>query len=404
MLRKFSPFLFVVAVTLMLLLNLYHLQDSINTDTRLEVKILEGVRALMFQHQCPEPIACPEDNDKKLENILEKLLKMKCPECENKPCPEQVSCASNTKKPSDVIKMREMTSVLNSRDQAKEAIFFTETSGTGMIKPRFVCGVESAARVYTNADVYLLVAYTSDELQVEKNEVLRKVLRNYSNIQILFVDFNLLFTDTPLENFYKSGKLNSSKYRAAHTSDVLRFLTLWLYGGKYFDLDIITVKNLTGLDNFIIDESQLPYNYIATGAFAYQKHSPVGDHTFDILSSQFNGDEWVVNGPRVITEAMKWYTGAEQAKDMNEHNLKEFTKLAYEQLFPIEFFELLSYFNESRTNEVMVRINGIQDLFGIHIGNHLMKNDMVVVGSNVAYSLLAQKYCPRSYWNANAVF
>ena len=50
--------------------------------------------------------------------------------------------------------------------------------------------------------------------------------------------------DTPLEAWLRSGKLEKSGFRLTHTSDVLRFLTLWKYGGLYLDLDVIVVKSL----------------------------------------------------------------------------------------------------------------------------------------------------------------
>ncbi|KAF4514026.1 UNVERIFIED_CONTAM: hypothetical protein B566_EDAN018684, partial [Ephemera danica] len=225
----------------------------------------------------------------------------------------------------------------------------------------FVCALESAARVYPLGDVYLLVAYNpTDELQVDSNEALDMVLKHHHNIQVLNVDMDKLFNGTPLEDFHQSGILKSSDFLPAHTSDIVRFLTLWLYGGKYFDMDVIT----------------------------------------------FKGNDWSNNGPRVITDAMRWYTNQDLAIHMNPSNLKEFHKLNYEQIFPLEYYELFMYFyqEDADSEYAMNRINSVNNLIGIHIGNNNMKDEKVVVGSNQAYSLIAQKYCPRSYWSAHMFF
>ena len=73
--------------------------------------------------------------------------------------------------------------LVDKRDESCEAIFFTETSVTGSIRPRFVCAVESAARAYPGGDIYLLVSYIPAEgLLKSANEALKIVLDNYKNV------------------------------------------------------------------------------------------------------------------------------------------------------------------------------------------------------------------------------
>nr|CAD7411140.1 unnamed protein product [Timema cristinae] len=47
---------------------------------------------------------------------------------------------------------------------------------------------------------------------------------------------------TPLEDWYKEGALKKSRWPMSHSSDVLRFITLWKYGGTYLDLDVVVTK------------------------------------------------------------------------------------------------------------------------------------------------------------------
>ncbi|KAF4528067.1 hypothetical protein B566_EDAN016567, partial [Ephemera danica] len=176
--------LFVSAITLLLILNLNRLQEDALQTTKLEGQQWDTVdncpkcaeEKKCLERKCPNCSLCDK------EKICEKCPDcLKCSECpvQSTTCPEPEICSTVKPLPipKNVIKMSEMTEVLNVRDFSKEAIFFTETSGIGVIKPRFVCALESAARVYPLGDVYLLVAYNpTDELQVDSNEALDMVL------------------------------------------------------------------------------------------------------------------------------------------------------------------------------------------------------------------------------------
>jgi lactosylceramide 4-alpha-galactosyltransferase len=243
-----------------------------------------------------------------------------------------------------------------------------------------------------------------DELNTEINEALKSVLLHHENVQVLYVDMDLLFNGTPVEEFHKRQLLKTSKFLAVHTSDAIRILTLWLYGGKYFDLDIITVRNLTGINNFIIHETNFPVTNIANSFFAYEKRSPIGEYILKRLNKEYNGGSWDYNGIILITEAMKWYTNISLCRDMNSTNLKIFTKIRYDRVFPIESFELNLYFDESKSGEAFKRLSSIPDLIAMHTNNNNMKNEKVFVGSKQAYSVIAQQYCPRSYWSAHKIF
>ena len=49
------------------------------------------------------------------------------------------------------------------------------------------------------------------------------------------------------------NKLENSKFRIEHTSDVLRILTLYKYGGLYMDLDVLSIFPIRVIDrkNFV---------------------------------------------------------------------------------------------------------------------------------------------------------
>lgn len=50
-----------------------------------------------------------------------------------------------------------------------------------------------------------------------------------------------------MEAMVASEPFARSKWRVEHTSDVLRYLTLYKWGGVYLDTDMLVVKSLTTL-------------------------------------------------------------------------------------------------------------------------------------------------------------
>lgn len=90
-----------------------------------------------------------------------------------------------------------------------------------------------------------------------------KALQQYSNIHFNFINISSYAQDTPLESFIKIGKLDRSKYFNSHLSDVLRYLSLWKFGGTYLDLDVIVLKPLDSIPaNYAGSESE---NFVAAG-------------------------------------------------------------------------------------------------------------------------------------------
>ena len=81
-------------------------------------------------------------------------------------------------------------------------------------------------------------------------------IMEYQNVQINYLNITEYAKGTPMEEWVTKGELSRSKYQVSHTSDVLRFLTLWKYGGTYLDLDVVVLKSLESiLPNYAGEES-----------------------------------------------------------------------------------------------------------------------------------------------------
>jgi lactosylceramide 4-alpha-galactosyltransferase len=69
--------------------------------------------------------------------------------------------------------------------------------------------------------------------------------------------------------------------------------------------------------------------------------------------------------------------------------------------FSIDFGSWKLFFNESRSDEALKKVEGS---YGVHLWNKFSSQEKIYVGSKQAYGLLAEKYCPGVYWNCRPVF
>lgn len=98
-------------------------------------------------------------------------------------------------------------------------------------------------------------------------------LRSYNNVHFRWVNLNTYAHGTPLESFSENGLLFLSKFVVSHTSDFLRYLSLFRFGGIHLDLDVVVQKNLDTLaPNFSGAQNELQ---IAVGAMGFQQ-DPIG--------------------------------------------------------------------------------------------------------------------------------
>jgi lactosylceramide 4-alpha-galactosyltransferase len=70
-------------------------------------------------------------------------------------------------------------------------------------------------------------------------------LLSYPNIHLNYLNITKYAENTPLEDWIQTDKLFRSKYVVSHTSDVVRFLSLFKFGGTHIDLGnkLITCRN-----------------------------------------------------------------------------------------------------------------------------------------------------------------
>lgn len=147
--------------------------------------------------------------------------------------------------------------------------FFVETSRSPSLNYRQACSVESLALTNPNLRINVLMTGLNSTSQTIS------VLRNYSNINVMEFDPGDIFMGTPLHHWYFCTDWRTSSYVIEHLSDALRYTILYLYGGYYFDLDVVSMHPMSRYRNFSAAESS---GEVAIGAMHFDyKHPAVID-------------------------------------------------------------------------------------------------------------------------------
>lgn len=158
---------------------------------------------------------------------------------------------------------------LTKKFRGEDAAFFFETSNSSSLDFRQACAVESLAKLNPNLAIYVFKTGPS----LDENSITLKTLtESYGNLNVLKIDLNEYFDNTPLEQWYQSNKLLKGPYWMSHLSDALRFLTLYMHGGYYFDLDVIQLKQVSFFKNFVALEDP---SYLGSSAMHVDCHHPV---------------------------------------------------------------------------------------------------------------------------------
>lgn len=199
---------------------------------------------------------------------------------------------------------------------------------------------------------------------------------------------------TPLEDFVRSGLLQKAKFVVSHTSDVLRLLVLWKYGGTYLDMDMIVKKPVDSVpSNYACNEIGNALN----GAILNLEQSKNGHRLAEIfikdLVDHFNGTDWGCNGPMLITRVLRKLCKTNETQMMIDmKSCENFHVLPANNCYPIQGLSWEEYFNETFAEHVM-RLTS--DSLVVHFWNNLSKKTLLRANSTAAYVQLAQRFCPK---------
>jgi len=187
--------------------------------------------------------------------------------------------------------------------QSKSRIFFLQTSENPHVLSRHACSIESAARLHPNSSIYVLM----QSEYVDLNKGSYRHLQTYQNIHFLHFNEQSIYSGTSLTNLLKSKPKQILQYMSiSHLSDTLRTALLYKYGGIYFDLDVIPIRNFDNLTNTVGLET---FDGVNVAVLAFERQHIVFDLQMDIqlksIENQFEAFCWNCLGPLALTQALK---------------------------------------------------------------------------------------------------
>lgn len=117
--------------------------------------------------------------------------------------------------------------------------------------------------------MFVTFASSSGFLNDFKPAIVR-ALNTYPNIHLRNLNLTNYAEATPMMPWIHSNQLFLSKYLNSHTSDFLRYTTMFKFGGIYLDLDVIVQQSFDTLPrNFVGAESA---QFVGVGVMGFQHH------------------------------------------------------------------------------------------------------------------------------------
>ena len=132
---------------------------------------------------------------------------------------------------------RKNISATNLQTPAQRKVFFVRT--TDSLSTRHLCAVESAAKMASNYNIYIItLSINNTKADIKSYKPLQKLSNSYPNIEIFRFTGEKYFRDSPMRDILEHSDISLSFVEFA-----ARILTLWRYGGITYDLDLITLDN-----------------------------------------------------------------------------------------------------------------------------------------------------------------
>lgn len=237
---------------------------------------------------------------------------------------------------------------------------------------RQACAIESAALSNPHDKIYIIFVSPQPLDSIDFTEEL-EILNSYPNIHPLSLNLVQFVIDTPLEKLIGNGDIFDSIFIKSHTSDVLRMLLIWKYGGTYLDSDMIVRLEL----------NQLPQNYICkdhgylNGAIINldtKRGKKFAEIFMKDMLENFNGTVWGSVGPDIFLRVMSKICGTSVVREMR--NCDGFNLLPDEFCYPIKGVNWMELFDESSSNSKRV-MDKVEYSYVVHFWNKLSQKELL---------------------------
>lgn len=232
------------------------------------------------------------------------------------------------------------------------------------------------------------------EIELKMSPVIEAIL-SHRNVHLRTLNLNEFSIGTPFEDFIQSGELLESKFIVTHTSDVLRLLLLWSYGGTYLDSDVIVRRRLDSVPaNFVCDDVANTLNGAVVNFDVHKNNSgELAERFIENMIEKFNGSVWGSNGPLLFTRVLTQLCHTKNTLEMVKiGNCQGFHVLPRQYCYPVPGVSWEKFFDESQTKDVMTQV---KNSLVVHFWNNLSKKTHLRADSSAAYTQLARKFCPK---------
>lgn len=221
-----------------------------------------------------------------------------------------------------------------------------------------------------------------------------EAILSYPNVFVKFLNATELSIGSPLEDFIRTDKLSTSSYKVEHTSDALRLLVLWKYGGIYVDTDMIVRKNFDKVpSNFACRQSSGEINGAIIGFNSQKDGKTLARMFLANLTQRFDGQFFPANGPVLITRVVKGLCGTNDLKKIIEmKSCQGFHSLNNSLCYEISYPEWKKLMEENFTEEVLRRV---ENSVAVHFWNHVSRSVTLKSDSRAAYTMLGRQFCPK---------
>lgn len=294
--------------------------------------------------------------------------------------------------------------IIPQRDSSSKQIFFIETShpegGYLNINAREACAIESAALMHPDYKIFVLFA---GRIAIDANNncsiMINNMFKEYHNIHFRRINPMEFSKNSPMESFFKTDKIKSSKHLPTHLADILRLVTLYKYGGLYFDLDVVVVKSLAELGENFLGAST---NKMLMSGTLQLSGNGIGHEFAEAclkdIAKHYRGGTWAGNGPDVVTRGMQKFCETVWVDQMTADQCKGLRALPKKTFLPIWYPSHKIYFAPSYAR---LAYKLVENSYTAHIFNHMNYHLKLFKGGRAPYLTLAEKYCPVVYDTLN---
>ncbi len=286
--------------------------------------------------------------------------------------------------------------------QDDRRIFFHETSGLGELSLKQCCAIESAAKHNPERPVQVFLRpmsncylnYTASSSTMFNSPWL-KILSQYVNVDVILINEDFYFSGTQLEQWYRKGEWRKSKYQMVHLSDYIRILTQFKGGGLYLDIDLVSLKSLSGekFRNFLV-YSKNDRVEIANAAMHLERDHWMSHEIIKLIAQEYDPQEYLYHGPEVVREVMNRICGLSDGVP-SSNQCSDVRILPSHLFYPIPYVFSNILFKDMGNETTKRILTKLQKSFGLHLTNSLSPlHEPLDMNSGQVFAIIARKTCP----------